>query len=342
MQVGSKPTPPTKPGYQDLYISPHFKLHETGTCHSGDYIQIFIPQYPYRSNRGYQKVVIYMHGFAMGAPKIYYSHLIHLVKQGFYVFYPIYQRGFCQIQQSFWKNLFELSTAVLNPYPVNAVGWIEAAVESVKNAYEQIETLHSGIDTYVFGHSLGGLQALSWPYYASGNLPDQLLPQQVIAANPIPTSDANIPLLIRCLLNVLGAFKNKIDIHKTGEHLTVPVAILHGDKDSIVPTHAWKNRFEDIKSPHKKFYLSKTDRHGHPIMHADHMQSTVYTGFFPDWMARLILGGVGVENNLNWRYIWFALDQIIHEKVRADQLVFNMGQWSDEVQVLNPCECFIH
>ncbi len=338
MQFASKPTPPPKPDYHELYISPDFALQETGDCRSGNYIKIFIPQNPYLNDRGHRKIVIYMHGFALGAPTIYHSHLVHLVKQGFYVFYPIYQRGFCKVQQSFWKNFYELFQAALNPCPVNAEGWIMDAIESVKNAHAEIETLNSGVDTYIFGHSLGGLQALSWPYYASGNVPSQLLPQQVIAVDPIPTSDANIPLPIRCFLNILGGFKNKVDIHKTGECLTVPVAILHGNKDCIVPLRAWKNCFKEIKSPHKKFYLSQTDHHGFPIMHANHMQASVNTRFLPDWMARLILNGVGVENNLNWRYIWFALDQIIHEKVRADQLVFDMGQWSDEVKVLNPCE----
>ena len=64
-------------------------------------------------------------------------------------------------------------------------------------------------------------------------------------------------------------------------------------------------------------------------MLATHMQAAVYTSFFPDWMSKIILGGVGVEDNLNWRYIWSALDQIVRCEKTADSLVFCMGQWSD-------------
>ena len=335
------PTPPPKPDYN--YISPHFDTRQEGHCHSGSFIKVFIPKNPYCDEKsGNRKVVIYLHGFVLGASKIYLSHLEHLVKQGFYVFYPVYQRGFCSVENRLWKNLREMGRAVLNPWPINGEEWMMAAIHSVKNAYEKVIGGDSNIDTYIFGHSLGGLQALSWPYYARKvpDFPEQLLGRQVIVANPIPASDENIPTLIRYILNRLPVFEHKLDIRDTGEKLTVPVAILHGDKDSIVPVRAWKEPFKKIASKNKAFYVSQTDSRRRHKMRADHMQATVYTGFFRDRMASSFLGGVGVEDNLNWRYIWYALDEVICKQTLADELEFDMGKWSNGCRVKNPCKYY--
>ncbi len=334
------PAPPFKPDYHDVYVSQNFHDYQAGECTLGTAVRVFIPESPYRSESGLQKVVIYLHGFVLVPLEIYYSHITHLVKQGFYVFYPFYQRGFCLPHESFWNNLAEMIHAALTPYPVDAAGWVLSAINSVQEAYPNIEGLDNNAETYLFGHSLGGLQALSWLYFARKDWPDFLYPKQVVVADPIPTSDGNIPEPIRSLLNVLGAFQTKLKIQDTGEKLTVPVAILHGDSDEIVPIKVWQELFHCIESRKKKFYYARTDDHGRPIMNADHMQATVNTSFFPDWMSRMFLGGVGVENNLNWRYVWYALDQVVHEKFLAHELVFNMGEWSDGKRVLNPLEGF--
>lgn len=341
MSSVSKPSPPTKPDYQDVYISPSSTVYKAGDCEKGTSIKVFIPDHPYRNQYGKRKVVIYLHGFALVPSQIYLSHIMHLVQQGFYVFYPHYQRGFCTIQQSFWQNICEMGKAVLHPYPIDAEGWMRSAINSFKDAYSYIIGLNSDAETYLFGHSLGGLQALSWFYYASDYISDELQPKQIIVADPIPTSDGNIPGPIRFFLNRFGSFKTKLTIQETGKALTVPVAILHGNADHIVRLSDWKKPFHDIKSHYKQFYYSQSDDHGRPIMKADHMQATVNTGFFPNWMAKSILGGVGVENNLNWRYIWYALDQVIREQSRADQLKFDMGQWSDGEPVRSIGEGFL-
>ncbi|WP_234419838.1 hypothetical protein [Nodularia spumigena] len=57
-------------------------------------------------------------------------------------------------------------------------------------------------------------------------------------------------------------------------------------------------------------------------------------------MAKSVLDGVGRENNLNWRYIWYALDQVIRFGARADELQFNLGEWSDG-QPVNPIEVYL-
>ncbi|MBD2385500.1 hypothetical protein [Cylindrospermum sp. FACHB-282] len=64
------------------------------------------------------------------------------------------------------------------------------------------------------------------------------------------------------------------------------------------------------------------------------------TSFLSDFLARKILGGIGVENNLDWRYVWYGLDQVIRFGARADQLEFeallieNMNLFRAEAQRL--------
>ena len=214
-----QPLPPSKPDFCAQYISPQYRSKTDGQCKQGNYIKVWIPQNPYLDRQGYKKAVIYLHGFALGASEIYESHLIHLVKQGFYVFYPVYQRGFCQVQWTFWNNISEIYQAILNPCPVNAEGWVTNAISSVKEAYKCHGLLDELVHSYLFGHSLGGLQALSWSYYADrvlGETPAQLKPQQVVAVDPIPSSDSNIPPLIRFFVDHFGVFNNKVQIEDTG------------------------------------------------------------------------------------------------------------------------------
>lgn len=331
-----QPTPPSKPDYCAQYTSPQYRLHTHGECQKGNYIKVWVPQNPYLDSQGYKQAVIYLHGFALGASEIYETHLLHLVKQGFYVFYPVYQHGFGQVQWTFWSNISEIGRAILHPCPVDAEKWVDNAISSVNRAYSCHGLLKEPVNSFLFGHSLGGLQALSWNYYATkcfDQIPPQLQPRQILAVDPIPQSDSNIPRPIRCLLKLFRLFKTTVDIKCTGPDLNVPVAILHGESDSIVKVQDWQKNFKYIGSEQKRLYLSSSDRHGSPSMLANHMQAATYTHFLPNWMAKLVLGGVGAEDNLNWRYVWFALDRVILGKKRADQLLFCLGKWSDGVRV---------
>ncbi len=332
-------TAPPKPDYTKVYTSPTYRVTKLGNCSAGSYIELYIPDQPYRHN-GQPVAVIYLHAFALGVSDIYRSHLEHLVKQGYYVFFPSYQHGFCHKPTHLVQAFHGIAKAVLDPYPISPQGWLQSAIRSVNCAYESLGLLASSVNSYIFGHSLGGLFALSWPYYAQGKVPEQLLPQQVLAASPIPASDSHIPPLIRSVVDQMGGFKDQVQLKTTGKALTVPVAILHGQEDNVVPVSDWHYPFAvHIASRTKKFYVSFTDNHGSPSMQANHMQTAVCTDFFSDWMAQLCLGGVGTEGNLNWRYVWAAVDQVIRQGVQADQLMFDMGQWSDG-QSVRPIQAF--
>jgi len=325
-------SPPKKPDYSDIYTSPTYQVNTLGECDEGSYVRMYIPDNPYLNNND-KIAVIYLHGFTLGAYEIYAAHLEHLVKQGYYVIFPNYQHGFCEFQEHKFETLLELIKATLKPFPISAVGWMESAINSVIAAYENLNLDKENVKTYIFGHSLGGLFALSWPHYAQAKVNSNILPKQVVVADPVPDSQSNIPDEIRDFIDSHEGFKDKVDIVETGKNLTVPVAIIHGNEDKIIPKECWEEPFKSIQTKEKKMYLSFTDNYGSPIMYANHEQATVDTSFVSDWIAKELLDGVGEENNLNWRYIWYALDQVIRFGVKADQLTFDMDKWSDGTPV---------
>lgn len=324
-----KPAPPPKPDYSEIYTSPTFHQHGLlGNCNEGTYVEIYIPDHPNYGDNGTLKAVIYLHGFALGASEIYRSHLEHLVKQGYYVIYPNYQHGFCKFPKCRFKTILELAEEALRPFPISPQKWINSAINSAVNAYEQVNLDKPEVETYLFGHSLGGLFALSWNYYAREKVPVNMLPKQIVVADPVPDSESNIPKRIREIIKDVGGFKDKIDIQTTGDLLKVPVAILHGYEDTIIDKGTWKKSFKYIASNQKAMYLSFTDEYGFPAIYANHEQATVDTSFLPESVTEKYLNGSGKEDNLNWRFIWYALDQVVRG-TRADQLQFDMGRWSD-------------
>ncbi|MEI7768410.1 MAG: alpha/beta hydrolase [Chloroflexales bacterium] len=326
-------TQPAKPDYSAVYTSPHYVVQEHGSCDDGSFIRSYIPMSPYRDAAGRLKAVIYLHGFCLGAAEIYQSHIIHLAQQGYYVFFPSYQRGFCRYGDNLPTTMGDLIQALFRPFPISPRGWFGNALTSVSGAYERAKLADSPLDTYLFGHSLGGLFALSWSAYACDKAPAGLMPKQVITANPIPDSESLIPTPIRIFGQMTGAYADRVDIAETGGALQVPVAILHGTGDILVPVKSWAKPFSAISSAQKRFYCSQNDSHGTPTLVADHIQAGIDTSFIPDVMAMMSVGGVASENTLDWRYIWYALDQVIRQGVRADQLQFDMGTWSDGVPV---------
>ncbi len=336
-----RPRAPDRPDYSGSYTSPHFVVDVSGECDRGTYLAIYRPANPYLGDNGRPKAVIFLHGFALGAPQIYLAHLEHLAKQGYYVFYPNFQTGFCAFPDTPWQTFDELAHEVIGDGLIDSQEkWLKAALASVATGFAAAGfTPGTELDTYVYGHSLGGLFSLSWPYYVKQcGYPDNLLPRQVLAADPIPTTaGAGIPGPYGDLLNKVTS---DIDIGVTGQALTMPVAILHGNDDWVVPKAQWEGPFESIATGQKTMFLSLTDTHGCPGLFANHEQATTDTGFFPPWLAEAALDGVGIEDNLDWRYLWYALDQVIRHGARADQLVFDLDHWSDGRPV-RPIQVFL-
>ncbi len=158
-----------------------------------------------------------------------------------------------------------------------------------------------------------------------------MLPCQVVVADPIPnTAISGIPGLFGDLLRKVS---DDVDIKVTGSALTMPVAILHGNDDWVAPKDEWKTPFNYIATEQKKMFLSFSDNRGCPGLYANHEQATVNTSFFPVFLSLTVLDGVGVEDALDWNYVWSALDQVIRHGVQAHLLEFELGVWSDGVPV---------
>lgn|GEM_PF-2007232 len=327
---GLRPKAPAKPDFSGIYTSSEYSVETYGQCQAGSYIEVYRPKTPFLGDNGRPKAVIFLHGFALGASQIYRAHLEHLVKQGYTVFYPNYQTGFCRFPDSGLMTIAELLDEVFGDGLVpSQEKWLKNALASVADAYTKAG-FGPGVpvDTYVYGHSLGGLFALSWPYYVKQDgYPENMVPLQVLAADPIPsTSAASAP---GKLGRALKSLTDDVDLRVTGIALTMPVAILHGDADWIVPKAQWDTPFGYIATQQKRMFLSYTDTHGCAGLFANHEQATDDTSFFPPLLAALMLDGVGAEDTLDWRYLWSALDRVIREDARADQLAFDLGAWSD-------------
>lgn len=332
-----RPRPPARPAY--VYRSPGYTVESSGACQEGSYIETWKPDIPFTDAAGRQKAVIFLHGFVLGASQIYRAHLDHLARQGYWVFFPNFQTGFCSFPPDRLLTLAELLDEVIGEGRPSQERWLKNALDSVSAAYARAGFgPGAAVETHVYGHSLGGLFALSWPYYVTRDgYPAELMPAQVVTADPIPTNDATAAP--GQMAKALRQMQSDVDLRLTGAALTMPVAILHGGSDWIVPKESWDTPFGWIASAHKKMYLSQTDIHGCPGLFANHEQATTDTSFFSPLAATVLLDGVGSEDALDWNYLWHGLDQVIGG-TRADSLDFAMGRWTDG-QAVKPVTTYL-
>ncbi|MEO0034492.1 MAG: hypothetical protein RLZZ501_515, partial [Pseudomonadota bacterium] len=66
-----RPKPPDKPDFSAIYTSPAFTVEDFGRCQAGSYIRVYRPATPFLGDNGRPKAVIFLHGFVLGAPRIY-------------------------------------------------------------------------------------------------------------------------------------------------------------------------------------------------------------------------------------------------------------------------------
>lgn len=376
-------TQPPAPSYN--YLSPEYTPHEYGNHRDGTYIKVYVPQNPYVDVRGKYRTIVYLHGFSLGIPRFYEAHLEHLVKQGYFVFFPdyqqdlydnddIYQRDIDSIvrdvnnpslpssivdylrnwtEQTFNTNrddaedILKLIAAVWKSLDSSPGDWLRAAIASTQDAVSQVQSLtHISLstqaDVYLFGHSLGGLFALSWCHFLVRNQ-SWLQPKQVIVADPVPDSLSNLPapvrLLLKTFLKDMPFVSDPMNIHDTGASLHVPVGILYGAEDTIAPPISWqrvlplqrRSAYDCIASQHKQIYFSHTDTYGQPPLDANHNQSVTNTTYLPNALANQLGGAKVALDDFHYRYIWFALDKVIDGTHQADQLetLFKLENWSD-------------
>ncbi len=246
--------------------------------------------------------------------------------------------------QKVGKNLINMITSVVASLTNSPEEWLGFAIDSTaiawdklcKNSTQELDLSQKEIDFYVFGHSLGGLLALSWPYYIHKNPKEEyqkFQPKQILTGDPAPDTAMGIPPNVLPILKFLRFpfATNKLDIQETGQYLNVPVGILHGNDDRIVPPTEWvkpplceqKGSFFETASTEKKIYFSLSNEK--EKLKADHNQSVTNTDYYGDDFMAKFGGAKEGPNDYNYQYIWPALNAVIKHGVKANQLENNNG-----------------
>jgi pimeloyl-ACP methyl ester carboxylesterase len=296
---GREAKPPAKPDF--TYISPNFSVRQQGSCLHGTRVWIYSPQIPKSDPTD---AIVYLHGFGITSPDFYEGHIEHLVKQGNYVIYPQMQEGSCEI---FRGKL--LGWAVQLSQRSSPARWVKRAGEVVTEA---LDSLPSVGKVFLYGHSMGGAFAMMW---GSLNTVDPI--EAAVVASPQPAGFSAIPGIITTLF--FFRFGEDIDVPEAAPSTTFPIAVIHGNDDTIASEQDILPSYEALGSTSKAWYQAQSDKHGHPSLSADHIQP-------------LAKRREARQDSFDWRFTWSALDQVIGGTAVTD-LGFDMGQWSDGVPV---------
>jgi len=240
--------------------------------------------------------------------------------------------------RKYGKHLINMISSVAWSLRHQPSDWIENAIALTEQAWQKLcddnaALAQEKIDFYVFGHSLGGLLALSWPaYHCNSKTSQNFFPKQVITADPAPNTEMGIPLIAIWILKLFKVpfAEAPITIAQTGSKLNIPVGIMHGADDKIVKPESWikpslfkkQANVDYIVSQQKKIYFSLSNNEpSKPPLVAFHNQAVTDTTYYDDALFDNF-GGVKEEpNDYNFQYIWAGLNLVVEDQVRADELL---------------------
>lgn len=413
-----------------------YRIYQSGRHICGTFLRVYVPEVATQPGPPLRSI-IYLHGFSLCMPSFYEAHLIELVREGYIVFFPDFQRSYypdispadaslliskrpenvghfrhwlsvatqlpfegerllsasetpslyaqpidqdeirlgpglqkptvSSVRRVAWalviiigalhilswfrrdygKNLIHLLSTVgisLFHYPTE---WLANAIELPQEAWERLshEFPHwatAEVDSFAFGHSLGGLMALSLPD-GFGNLNNhQLFPQQIVTADPAPSTEMGIPGPAIWILKLFHSpFTEKpILIRETGKSLKIPVAILHGGSDSIVKPEQWvggsPSDYNAIASQEKAIYFSYSNRDAVPPLVAFHNQAVTSTQYYGDGLFKNFGGVKDGPNAYNYQYVWPGLNLIFSGQVTPPDLLSKLKLEKFEVQTTPP------
>ncbi len=258
--------------------------------------------------------------------------------------------------REYTKNVLHMITTVIESLISAPTEWLGFAVDSTKIGWEklcehskevkELDLSEQEIDFYVFGHSLGGLLALSWPYYLKEN-PEQKLekfhPKQIITGDPAPNTIMGIPKIATVILGIfqLPFVTKPLKIKNTGTELKIPTAILHGNNDKIVKPTEWikpprsqeKGSFFDIASEEKNIYFSTSNKEKDLI--ANHNQSVTNTTYYGNGFMKNFGGAKDGANAYYYEYIWPAVLAVVKNDVQANELKDGDGFELKDFKVLD-------
>lgn len=221
------------------------------------------------------------------------------------------------------RNLIHLLSTVALSLAYAPGHWLEQAISLVDQAFDDLGRLddfrhwaEQPLEPAAFGHSLGGLLALSLPSAYRHRPEQRFAPAQVLVADPAASTEMGIPRLAIWLLKLFGApfTADPIHITATGGDLTVPVAILHGAADTLVPPAVWATaatgpgpNFTAIASGSKALLFSWSNAAASPPLVAFHNQAVTSTAYYDDALFRSFGGLKHSANAYDVDYLWPAL-----------------------------------
>lgn len=299
--------PPGEPeyGYGSVegYLSEAYDEYQFGSAGEGNQTWYYVPDTLKYGDSA--PVVVFLHGFAALIPKLYQTHIEHLVKQGNIVIFP-------QFQKSTLTGF--LSEAGLFS-PADQSVWAQRAVVTVDQALEELGPRVQQNEIYLYGHSLGGLIALAWQ--AQGGVP----PAAAILSHPQVNSQEGIPAFVRAFLEII-----EIPWRDYAPSISFPVLILNGDEDTIATVEQSRDVLSLLLSaPGRELYIAQRDCYGYPCMSPNHGAPLDKIQGLP---AHLKLFSVSGElDGLDWRYYFAALDAVMDGWRQS--LPIDLGAWSN-------------
>ena len=299
--------PPTEPeqgfGSRENYISEQYFEYQFGSAAEGNQTWYYVPeQLKYGASA---PVVVFLHGFAALIPKLYQTHIEHLVKQGNIVIFPQYQKA--------TLNGFLSEAGLFSPADQSL--WAQRAVLTVDQALEELGDQVQADEVYLYGHSLGGLIALAWQ--AEGGV----VPRAAVLSHPQVNAQEGIPSFVRIFLRIL-----EIPWRDYAPDISYPVIILNGDEDTIATVEQSREILSLLTSaPTAELYIAQRDCYGYPCVSPNHGGPLDKIQGLP---AHLKLFSVSGElDGLDWRYYFAGMDAVL-AGWRQD-LPFDLGTWSN-------------
>jgi len=252
---------------------------------------LFEPSNPTPSSAA---LIVFNHGWSAYFPIFYKEWVIHLVKRGNIVVYPRYQL-----------------TAIIGTRSAtrNAIHAVQRAITILQNG----DHVTPDLDRFaIVGHSLGGgITAEMAALAADEGLPS---PKAVMPVQPFVRLDTMMK-----------------DFHDIPASTLLLVIV--GENDTVVGNYSGKMIFttaDQIPLERKDFIIQRTDRHGEPVLVADHL-------------APLCIPRSSLVDAMDYFSTWKLFDALtdyafygLHQQYclgNTPEQRF-MGFWSDEVPVL--------
>jgi pimeloyl-ACP methyl ester carboxylesterase len=291
-------TPPgqadTGYGSTEKYISLTYPRDSVGNDTDGTQAWYFVPDT--LKNTTTAPAVIFLHGYTAIDPETYYGHIEHLVKQGYIVIYPEYQRSDEKASTEDLDQTVMLSRAVAS---------VDAALAELG---DKVET-HN---LTAYGHSLGGLFAFCWQGAGGAAV------RRIVMSHANMDPSTGIPSFV---INLVKLIDYKDPVY--GPAITVPVIMLWGSSDTdIAPFSQQQEAYELMSNAESKvLYAVQSDKHGLPNLKAGHAA--------PISMLNERTGQPQ-QDALDYRFYYAALDAAVDGAVAVH---FAMGNWSDGTPV---------